>query len=80
MMKSLFATAAFTALLMGAAPAFAADCASGIKTTDEMVIKITDSAKKTAAMKHMALAREKMAAKDEAGCIVHLDDAMKSGK
>jgi hypothetical protein len=80
MMKSLFATAAFSALLLGVAPAFAADCASGIKTTDEIVVKITDSAKKTEAMKHMALAREKMAAKDEAGCMVHLDNAMKSGK
>ncbi len=80
MMKSLFSTAAFSALLLGAAPAFALDCATGIKTTDEIVIKVTDSAKKTAAMKHMALAREKMTAKDEAGCMAHLDDATKASK
>ncbi len=80
MMKSLFSAATVGALLIGVAPAFAADCATGIRTTDEIVVKITDSAKKTAAMKHMALAREKMAAKDEAGCLLHVDDAMKSGK
>lgn len=80
MMKSLFSAATLGALLFGAAPAFAQDCATGIRTSDEIVVKITDSAKKTAAMKHMALAREKMAAKDEAGCLLHVDDAMKSGK
>ena len=79
MMKSLLSTAAIAALLMGVSPAYA-DCATGIKTTDEIVVKITDSAKKTAAMKHMALAREKMTAKDEAGCQTHLDEAMKAGK
>ena len=79
MMKSLLSTAAIAALLIGVAPAYA-DCASDIKTTDELVGKITDSTKKTAAMKHMVLAREKMTAKDEAGCKTHLDEAMKAGK
>ena len=80
MKTSLFSATAFAVLLMGAAPAFAADCTAGMKATDEMIIKITDSAKKTAAMKHMALAREKMAAKDEAGCMAHLGDATKAAQ
>jgi hypothetical protein len=78
MMKSLLSTAALAAMLMGAAPAFAADCATGMKATNELVIKATDSAKKTAAMKHMALANEKMTAKDEAACQMHLGDAAKA--
>lgn len=80
MMKIAFPTAVLAALLMGASPAFALDCATGIKSTHELVIKATDSAKKTAAMKHMALADEKMAAKDEPGCQTHLDDAAKALK
>jgi hypothetical protein len=77
MTKSFLTSAAIAALLLGAAPAFA-DCTSSIKSTDAIVVKVTDSTKKTAAMKHMALAREKMAAKDEAGCMMHVNEAIRS--
>ncbi len=79
MMKTLLSTTVFTAMLFGAAPAFA-DCATDMKTTNELVIKATDSAKKTEAQKHMVLANEKMAAKNEAGCMTHIGDAAKALK
>ena len=79
MFKSFLSTAILSTLLITATPAFAIDCAAG-RATDEIVIKTTDSAQKTAAMKRMALARERMAARDDAGCNGHFNDGMKSGQ
>jgi hypothetical protein len=58
-----------------ATPAFA-DCASAMKSTDEMMMKSTDMAKKDSAMREQNMAKEMMDKKDEAGCMMHADKAM----
>jgi len=61
--------------VLAATPAFA-DCASAMKSNDEMMMKSTDMAKKDSAMKEQNMAKEMMDKKDEAGCMMHADKAM----
>jgi len=62
--------------ILAATPAFA-DCASTMKSTDAMMMKSTDMAKKDSAMKEQSMAKEMMDKKDEAGCMMHANKAMK---
>ena len=80
MMKSILATAAVSAFLFAAPAAFAADCATEMKATDAMMTSATDATKKEMAMKEMAIAKEMMTKKDEAGCMTHVEGAMKALK
>ena len=81
MLKSILTIAALTASLLGASvSASFADCATDMKTTQDTAMKVTDSAKKDAAMKEMAMAKDMMDKKDEAGCTMHTDAAMKALK
>lgn len=80
MIKSLLSTAAVAAFLVVAAPAFAADCATEMKSTDAMMQTSTDAKKKEMAMKEMAMAKEAMEKKDDAGCMMHTGEAMKMMK
>jgi hypothetical protein len=59
-----------------AAPAFA-DCASAMKSNDEMMTTSTGTPKKEAAMKEESMAKGMMDKNDEAGCMTHADKAMK---
>jgi hypothetical protein len=61
--------------VLAGSPAFA-DCASAMKSNDEMMMKSTDVAKKDSAMKEQNMAKEMMDKKDEAGCMMHADKAM----
>lgn len=79
MIKTLVSAAAFSGLLIAAAPAFA-DCAADMKMTDAMMMKSTDATKKDMAMKEMEMAKDMMAKKDEAGCMMHTGEAMKDLK
>jgi hypothetical protein len=77
MMKTVLLATSVSALLLAAAPAFA-DCAADMKTTQDMAMKVTDAAKKDAAMKEMAMATDAMTKKDDAACKMHTDAAMKA--
>lgn len=88
MFKPIIIAAAFAGFL--AQPVFAEDAASpGTPTacneasmmklqTDLDTVK--DEAMKTAAMKEMDMAKEAMAAKNDAECTTHMDNAMKAMK
>ena len=80
MIKTLLSTAAVAAFLFAAAPAFAADCATEMKSTDAMMQTSTDAKKKEMAMKEMAMAKDAMEKKDDAGCMMHTGEAMKMMK
>ena len=80
MIKSILPVAALVAFAFAAAPAFAADCAEGMKTSNEMMMKMTDAAKMEMAKKEMTMAREAMDKKDEAGCMMHMDMMNKAMK
>jgi hypothetical protein len=80
MIKSILSTVAISAFFLAAAPAFAADCATEMKTTEAMMTKTTDAAKKEMAMKEMTMAKDMMDKKDEAGCMMHTGEAMKALK
>jgi hypothetical protein len=69
----------FTLGILAASPAFA-DCASTMKSNDEMMMKATDMAKKDSAMKEQAMAKDMMDKKDEAGCMMHANKAMEMMK
>lgn len=79
MTKTILLATCVSALLFAAAPAFA-DCAADMKTAQDMAMKATDAAKKDAAMKEMTMATDSMGKKDEAGCQMHVDGAMKALK
>jgi len=70
---------AFAVALGSASPVFA-DCASAMKSNDAMMMKVTDKAKKDAAMKEEQMAKDMMDKKDEAGCKMHADKAMEMMK
>jgi hypothetical protein len=72
-------TIAVTLGIFGASPAFA-DCAATMKSNDAMMMKVTDAAKKDAAMKEEKMAKDMMDKKDEAGCKTHADKAMEMMK
>ena len=63
--------------VLAVSPAFA-DCASAMKTTDEMMMKASDPEKKAMAQKEVDMAKDMMAKKDETGCMTHADSAMKA--
>lgn len=79
MMKTILSAAAMSALLL-AAPVAYADCAADMKATQTMMDTATDATKKEMAMKEMAMAKDMMTKKDEAGCMTHTDAAMKAMK
>ena len=80
MIKSILPVAALVSFAFSAAPAFAADCAEGMKTSNEMMMKMTDAAKMEMAKKEMMMAKESMDKKDEAGCMMHMDMMNKAMK
>jgi hypothetical protein len=61
--------------ISAATPAFA-NCATEMKSTDAMIKKSTDTAKKDSAMKEQAMAKDMMVKGDEAGCNTHANKAM----
>ena len=80
MIKSILPIAAFAAFAFAAVPAFAADCASEMKTSNEMMMKMTDASKMDMAKKEMTMAKESMDKKDEPGCMMHMDMMNKAMK
>ena len=80
MIKSILSTVAVSAFLFAAPAAFAADCTTEMKATDAMMGTATDATKKEMAMKEMAMAKDSMTKKDEAGCMMHVEGAMKALK
>ena len=80
MIKSILPAAALAAFAFAAVPAFAADCAAEMKTSNEMMMKMTDASKMEMAKKEMAMAKEAMDKKDEAGCMMHMDMMNKAMK
>ena len=47
-----------------------------MKTMSDTMMKMADSAKKAAAMKEMDMAKDMMAKKDEAGCMMQMQKTM----
>lgn len=79
MSRKLLSTVAGLVAIMAVSPALA-DCSSAMKTGDEMMMKMTDTAKKEMAMKEVAMAKDMMAKQDETGCMMHMDKAMQEMK
>ncbi len=80
-----FACAALSVALFAAVPASAQapsataskDCSdASMKAMQDSMMKMTDATKKAAAMKEMDMAKDKMAKKDEKGCMMQMDKAM----
>jgi hypothetical protein len=49
------------------------DCASEMKKSEGMMMKMNDQKKKDMAMKEMSMAKDMMAKKDEKGCMMHME-------
>ncbi len=82
MIKSILSTAALSALLF-ALPAnaqspAAPNCEGMMRITEEEMNKATDVNKKAAATNSMVLAREMTGKKDEAGCMLQVQNARKA--
>jgi hypothetical protein len=80
MLKNLVALGA-AAFLLSALPVQAAE---KLECTDAAMgkmeaegAKMTDETKKAEAMKEMTMAKEMMGKKDSAGCLLHMENAMK---
>ena len=81
MLKSVLTAAAVTVAAVTLAPSFARsaekmDCASEMKKSEGMMMKMHDQKKKDMAMKEMGMAKDMMAKKDEKGCMMHMEKAM----
>ena len=79
MFKSMLtlATAACMTLVL-VTGAHAASCTQADMTKMEAdMAKMTDATKKQGAMREMTMAREMMVKKDDAGCMMHMNNAMK---
>jgi hypothetical protein len=71
-------SAAVLTLLVATTGANAAACTQADMTKmDADIAGMTDATKKAGAMKEMTMAREMMAKSDNAGCMMHMDGAMK---
>ena len=65
-------------LLVATTGARAAACIPADMTKmDADIARMTDATKRDGAMKEMSMAREMMAKKDDAGCMMHMNGAMK---
>ena len=79
MMKSTIAFAAIAfAFTLAPVQAQTTMCTSaGLTKLETENAKMTDATKKAAAMKEVTMAKEMMAKKDDKGCAMHMDNAMK---
>ncbi len=83
MLKSVLTTAAaaIVTMILSSSSALSADktdCASEMKTSEGMMMKMTDQMKKDMVMKEMAMAKEMMAKNDEKGCMMHMENVKKA--
>ena len=73
-----FALTFACALVLVTSQAGAASCTQADMTKMEAdMAKMTDATKKAGAMREMTMAREMMTKKDDAGCMTHMNNAMK---
>lgn len=79
MMKSTIAFAAIAfAFALAPVQAQTTTCTSAELTKLEAEnAKMTDATKKAAAMKEVTMAKDMMAKKDDKGCVMHMENAMK---
>jgi hypothetical protein len=66
------------ALMMFAAPVFAADCATQIKMAEKAVMDVKDMKQKEMAMKDLEMARKAMMEKKDAECVKSAEMAEKA--
>lgn len=75
-------TAGMAGLLLAAGVAAAQDkveCTDAhMKEMDAMVAKMSDTTKQQEAQKHLSMARDAAKAKDQAGCLKHMEEVHKS--
>ena len=75
---TLILASAVCAFALIATQAQAVSCTQAdMMKMDADMAKMTDTTKKTAAMKEMTMAREMMTKKDDTACMMHMNNAMK---
>lgn len=76
--STLIVASVACAFALVATQAGAVSCTQADMTKMETdMSKMTDAAKKEGAMREMTMARDMMAKKDDAGCMMHMNNAMK---
>jgi hypothetical protein len=75
-MKTILSAAA--TLMLFAAPAFAADCATQVKMAEKAVMEVKDMKTKEMAMKDLDMAKKAQMEKKEAECVKNAETAEKA--